>query len=79
MQLKVAVSVFLVVAVAASLFFFWGDPLLMGMGVAVGVSALGYWLYLAHTYRKLMLESLMSDASGNEAGSDAGADPDDRR
>ena len=81
MQLKVAVSVFLVVAVAASLFFFWGDPLLMGFGATAGLSVLGYWMYLARTYRKLLLESLMGDnpAAAEPPEPQADGDVDDRR
>ncbi len=66
MQLKLLVSVFAFVCVVASLFFFWGDFLLMTLGSLVGVGVLAYWTRNAITYRKLLLDSLMLDPEGGD-------------
>ncbi|MBC8353263.1 MAG: hypothetical protein H8E66_14795 [Planctomycetes bacterium] len=64
MKLKLIVSVFTFVAVLASLIFFRGNPLLMGLGSFVGLGVLGYWARTAITYRKLLLESLILEPNG---------------
>ncbi len=62
MKLQLLVSVFTFVAVLASVIFFWGEPLLMGLGALVGFSVLLYWGRTAMAYRKLFLDSLMLDS-----------------
>ncbi|MDA1051897.1 MAG: hypothetical protein O3C40_15635 [Planctomycetota bacterium] len=66
MKLKLLVSVFAFVAVLASTIFFWGNPLLMGLGSLVGVGVLVYWARTAITYRKLLLDSLMLEPGGGD-------------
>ena len=51
----------------ASVIFFWGDPLLMGLGSLVGFGVLAYWARTAITYRKLLLDSLMLEPNGSVA------------
>jgi hypothetical protein len=63
MKLKLLVSIFAALAVSASVIFFWGEPIAMACGSLAGLTVLGYWGYLARTYRKLLLESLMLDTS----------------
>jgi hypothetical protein len=65
MKLKLTVSIFAAVAVSASIIFFWGDPITMICGIAAGLAVLAYWGCLAHTYRKLVIDSLMLDASSH--------------
>ena len=64
MKLKLFVSAFAFISVLASIIFFWGDPLLMGLGSLVGVGVLAYWAHTAVTYRKLLLDSLMLEPEG---------------
>lgn len=66
MQLKLLVSVFAFVSVVASIFFFWGDPLLMMLGSLVGIGVLAYWARNAITYRQLLLDSLMLETEGGD-------------
>ena len=76
MKLKLLVSVFTFVSVLASIIFFWGNPILMGLGSLIGLGVLTYWARTAVTYRKLLLDSLMLEPSGEDdddspAGEDA--------
>lgn len=66
MQLKLLVSVFAFVSVVASVIFFWGDPILMGLGSLLGLGLLAYWARTAITYRKLLLDSLMLEPEGGD-------------
>ena len=63
MKLKLMVSIFAAIAVSASFIFFWGNPVALTCGVVAGLAVLGYWGWLAKTYRKLLIESLMLDTS----------------
>ncbi|MCB9938846.1 MAG: hypothetical protein H6823_11425 [Planctomycetaceae bacterium] len=74
MKLKLFVSIFAFVAVLASVVFFWGNPLLMGLGSLVGFGVLIYWARTVIAYRKLLLASLMLEPNG---GSDADQSDDD--
>jgi hypothetical protein len=71
MKLKILVSVFTVLAVSASIVFFWGNPPLMGLGAVIGLSVLLYWSRQALIYRKLLMESLMLDTGPSDQSSDA--------
>lgn len=70
MKLKLLVSVFAFVSVLASIIFFWGNPLLMGLGSLIGLGVLTYWARTAITYRKLLLDSLMLEPEGGDDSSD---------
>lgn len=67
MQLKLLVSVFALVSVVASVVFFWGDPVLIGLGSLLGVGVLAYWAHTVVTYRKLLLDSLMLEPQGGDS------------
>lgn len=66
MKLMLLVSVFAFVSVIASIVFFWGNPLLMGLGSLAGLGVLIYWARTAITYRKLLLASLMFEPEGGD-------------
>lgn len=63
MKLKLGVSVFAITAIAASMIFFWGNPILVTLGSCVGVAVMFYWLRQARTYRQLLVESMMRDSA----------------
>ena len=66
MKLKLLVSVFAFCAVLASVVFFWGNPVLMGLGSFVGLGVLIYWARTAIAYRKLLLASLMLETQDDQ-------------
>lgn len=66
MKLKLTVSVFAFFAVLASVVFFWGKPVLMGLGSLVGIGVLVYWARTVVAYRRLLFASLMLDPESGD-------------